>query len=142
MILKNMEKYQKSRILLEHLDWNIKHLQEMLKNPKTVYYRDASIQRFGFTVSLTIKLFKIFLELNEQTSLNPKEIFQAASEGNFFQGIDGWESLISDYLQIKDGFKDDTGDAVYSHLSSHLVFFHSLYETFSNILHRKDPIQT
>ena len=137
-----MDNIPQAKILLDHLDWNIKHLREILKNPKTVYYRDASIQRFGFTVDLAIKCFKTLLTSGGRNYSEPKTLFQAASEMQWLNATGSWESVIENYEQIRGGFKDDVGEAVYANLQDHLAFFQKLHETLSAIQVRQDSIQS
>ena len=130
-----------AKILLEHLDWNIKHLREILKNPNTVYYRNASIQRFGFTVDLALKCFKAMLKPNQRAYSDSRTLFQAAFEMQWFEGAGSWEPIVQNYEQVKFGFKNDLGEAVYSNLQEHLAFFQKLHENLSAVPVREDPIQ-
>ena len=82
------------------------------------------------------------MELDERAYPDPKALFQAADEMNWFKGVGAWESVVLDYDQIKDGFKNDAGEAVYANLSDHLTFFQRLYESLSNIPHKEDSFQT
>ena len=68
------------KILLSHLDWNIRHLKEILKYPKTIYYRDASIQRFGFTFNLTLKCLKTRIAKSSRVYSETEDWFLAAKE--------------------------------------------------------------
>jgi len=53
----------KSQTLLDNMDWNILHFEQILKNKKTDYYRDAAIQRFCLVFDATEKALKAFEEL-------------------------------------------------------------------------------
>ena len=135
-----MNTLSQTKILLIHLDWNIKHLQEILKNPKNNYYRDASIQRFGYTMELVLKCLSAFLQTNKIPHSDSQTLFQAASGMYWFKGTGSWEPVVQDYEQIKEGFKDNIGETVYLHLPNHLVFFQKLYLGLSTISTQKDSI--
>ena len=136
-----METPHRTKVLLEHLEWNIQHLQEILKNKKTVYYRDASIQRFGFTFALALKSIRAFLETFDKTAQNPEQYFDLANEMNWFEGISYSKEVVEDYLKIKDGFTSQIAESVYSKLEDYRLFFITLHGNLSKIEINEDSIQ-
>ena len=131
--MKSSDRY---KILLDHLDWNIQHLKDILKNPKTVYYRDASIQRFGFTFDSAFKCLKTFLEIEKKKCSDIDNCFNTAEEFGWFSDDGDWKLAVKDYRSIVNGFLDDQGDSVYNNLQNHLIFFEYLHDYLSEFLSR------
>tara|TARA_B100000686_G_C16614711_1_gene875765 strand:- start:104 stop:553 length:450 start_codon:yes stop_codon:yes gene_type:complete len=114
------------KILLSHLDWNIRHLKEILKYPKTIYYRDASIQRFGFTFNLTLKCLKTRIAKSSRVYSETEDWFLAAKEVGLLKDVGEWKLVIDDHNRIKDGFNNEEGESVYFNLKQHLILFEKL----------------
>jgi hypothetical protein len=119
----------KSQILLTHLDWNIQHFEQILNNDKTDYYRDAAIQRFCLVFEAAKKSLSSLAEEKGKEIQSVNECFQLAKEEKWTN--EAYDSVISDYNFVKDGFKPDLAETIYPRLSNHYSFFQKLYDTIS-----------
>lgn len=119
----------KSQILLSHLDWNIQHFEQILNNEKTDYYRDAAIQRFCLVFDAARKTLSALAEEKGKTIQSADDCFQIAKEEKWAE--ETYDLIIDDYLLVRDGFKPDLADTVYTRLSSHHSFFQKLYNNLS-----------
>jgi len=124
-----MSSPSKSQILLTHLDWNIQHFEQILNNDKTDYYRDAAIQRFCLVFDAANKSLSSLAEEKGKTVQSVDDCFQLAKEENWMS--ETYDSVISDYNLVKDGFKPDLAETVYPRLSTHHSFFQKLHDTLS-----------
>ena len=124
-----MSSPSKFQTLLTHLDWNIQHFEQILNNDKTDYYRDAAIQRFCLVFDAAQKSLSALAEEKGKTIESANDCFQIAKEEN--RADETYDSVISDYQLVKDGFEPDLAEAVYPRLSSHYSFFKKLYDTVS-----------
>ncbi len=124
-----MSSPSKAQILLTHLDWNIQHFEQILNNDKTDYYRDASIQRFCLVFDAAQKSLSALAEEKGKTIQSVDDCFQIAKEEKWTD--ETYDSVISDYQLVKDGFKPDLAETVYPRLSNHYSFFQKLYTTVS-----------
>jgi len=124
-----MSSPSKSQILLTHLDWNIQHFEQILNNEKTDYYRDAAIQRFCLVFDAAKKSLSSLAEEKGRTIQSAEDCFQIAKEEKWTN--ETYDSVISDYHLVKDGFKPDLAETVYPRLSNHYSFFQKLYDTVS-----------
>lgn len=124
-----MSSPSKSQILLTHLDWNVQHFEQILNNDKTDYYRDASIQRFCLVFDAAKKSLNTLAEEKGKTIESVDDCFQTAKEEKWI--TEKYDSVISDYDLVKDGFNADLAETVYPRLSNHCSFFQNLYDTLS-----------
>jgi hypothetical protein len=124
-----MSSPSKSQILLTHLDWNIQHFEQILNNDKTDYYRDAAIQRFCLVFGAANKSLSSLAEEKGKTVQSVDDCFQLAKEEKWTS--ETYDSVISDYNLVKDGFKSDLAETVYPRLSNHYSFFQKLHDTLS-----------
>tara|TARA_B100000686_G_C16656627_1_gene898563 strand:+ start:811 stop:1248 length:438 start_codon:yes stop_codon:yes gene_type:complete len=131
-----MESIEHYKVLLDHLDWNVQHLREILKNPKTVYYRDASIQRFGFAFDLAFKCLKIFIEKEEIKCSEIEDYFKVADQCGWLSGSEDWKLIVKDNYSIKNGFRDVEEDVIYNNLKNHLIFLKHLHRNLNKNLSR------
>ena len=119
----------RSQILLDHMDWNIQHFEQILKNEKTDYYRDAAIQRFCLVFEATLKTLSAFAEENGKSAQTSEECFQFANERQWTDETS--KPVLDDYQKVKDGFQPDLAETVYPRLQSHHAFFQKLQSTLS-----------
>jgi hypothetical protein len=124
-----MSSSSKSKILLTNLDWNIQHFEQILNNDKTDYYRDAAIQRFCLVFDAAKKSLSALAKEKGKTINSVDDCFQIAKEEQWTN--ENYNSVISDYGLVKDGFKPDLAETVYPRLSYHYSFFQKLYNTLS-----------
>lgn len=120
-------------IILEHFQWSLKRMEEILRQEKTDYYRDASLQRFGFTVDLASKCIGAFAAGEGKTCASPKDSFQLASEYRWLGGEVNWEAMVDDYELIQSKPTDGSGDRVYSELDQYYAWLNHLHAKLSEV---------
>ena len=125
-----MDEQPSLKILLVNFDWSVKHLQEILGREKTDYYRDAALQRFGFTFSLGLKCIKAALG-NDPQCETPQLCFKLAAEKGWLDENTDWKNLVASYEKTDPAVIDSHADAVYKNLAVHLKDFQSLHANLS-----------
>lgn len=129
----NMPSQPTPRILLTHFDWSIHRLEEILKNEKTDYYRDASLQRFGFTCGLALKCLHTFAAERSQTRGSPHEYFELAAENHWLDPAAEWKEMVESYQRISHKLQGPSADAVYSKLNDYCLWMKSLHENLEEL---------
>lgn len=102
-------------------------LEEVLSVPKTEIVRDSAIQRFEFTLDLSWKMVKAFLEEKKGiVCASPKECFREA----YRQGVIGYEE---DWLKFVDmrnetvrTYNEEIAERIYGELPNALKHFIAL----------------
>lgn len=102
-------------------------LDEALKEPKTMIVRDSAIQRFEFTLDLSWKMIKTFLE--EQNGIicrSPKECFRQAFLQKFIEYDDFWMRMVDLRNETVHMYKEDLAEGAYKELKNCLKKFKEL----------------
>ena len=111
-----------SDILLTHFEWTVERLAEILKQEPSEYFRDAALQRFGFTCEVAFKCLRPLAGgLDEPGS----EFAWAAARG-FFGKAQGWEGIVEDYREINQKPARERADAIYARLAGYLACFRAM----------------
>ena len=121
------------KILLEHFEWNINHLREILNSKKTTYYRDASLQRFGFTFDQALKSIRAFAGWEDQEIKTPGQCFDHAVQSGWLTKTADWHSAEKDYAIIKEGLSEESADKVYERLQEYCSLFEELRHALSRV---------
>ena len=125
-----MNSPSKSQTLLDNMDWNILHFEQILKNKKTDYYRDAAIQRFCLVFDATQKTLRAFAEEKGETVQTPEECFKFALFENWID--DYFKLILKDYQSLKGGLETALAENIYPRLENHHNFFHKLHAILLN----------
>ena len=58
-----MEEFSPSEqeVLLNHFDWNLQRLEEIIKQGESDYFKGAALQRFGHTYDIALKIMDTVL---------------------------------------------------------------------------------
>ena len=123
-----------SKILLEHFEWNIHHLREILNNEKTPYYRDACLQRFGFTFDQALKNINVFSGIKDEHLKSPSQYFELAIKSGWLQETTDWHSLVGAYERIKENLNNEAADSIYEQLDSFCLLFEELHSALSRVI--------
>jgi len=113
-----------SDILLVHLEWNIARLGEVLRQEPTEYYRDAALQRFGFTCDMAYKCLETFFAADGVGDDRNEAFRQAAGRGLFGDG-DDWRDVVAAHAEVNQKPGRLRADAVFARLPG----FHRCFET-------------
>jgi len=128
--IQGMDEQPSLKILLVHFDWSVRELQEILGREKTDYYRDASLQRFGFTFSLGLKCIRAAAG-NDPQCETPHQCFQLAAEKGWLDESADWKNLMASHEKTDPSVIDSHADAVYKNLAVHLKDFQGLHAKLS-----------
>ena len=116
----------KSQIVLNHLDWNIQHVEQILNNEKTDYYRDAAIQRFCQVFEASQKSLNALAQEKGNTIKLSDDYLKITKKEKWAK--ETCDSVIRDYQLVRDGFKSDLAETIYPRLSNYHAFFQKLYK--------------
>lgn len=113
--------------VMKQFEKAIGRLEEALNMPETEIVRDSAIQRFEFTIDLSWKTVKAFLEERKGiVCTSPKECFREA----YRQGIIGYEE---DWLKLVDmrnetvhTYNEEIAERIYKELPNALKHFIAL----------------
>lgn len=113
--------------VMKQFEKAIVRLEEVLNIPETEIVRDSAIQRFEFTLDLSWKTVKAFLEEKKGiVCASPKECFREA----YRQGIIGYEE---DWLKLVDmrnetvhTYNEEIAERIYRELPNSLKHFMAL----------------
>ncbi len=120
------------KILLTHYEWSLRRLEEILKEEKSDYFRDAALERFGFTYDLAIKcLAAVRRERGEETLAEPEELWRWAGEMGYGPGEDEATDLLESYNKLKLPNKGGVGDAVFAKLDGYFATFNDLMKNLA-----------
>lgn len=130
-----MNKFETQRKQFEQA---LTRLKEVLALPKNDVVRDSAIQRFEFTLDLSWKTLKTFLEEKKGIVVaSPKECFREA----YRQGIIPYDT---DYLDLVDlrnetvhTYREKTAEDVYEELPEAVKLFENLLKGVSSSPSRK-----
>ena len=115
-----------------HFGWTIERLAEILKNEKTDYYRDASLERFGFTYDLSLKCLRAFMETAGSPCESDRECFEWAENQQLLNPDIDWKEVIDSYESIKKNTDTKLADSVYQKLDDYYRFFQDLHDKCAN----------
>ncbi len=114
------------KILLTHLEWNLQRLEEILKNEKTDYYRDAARQRFGHAFDMAVKCIEARAAAEAKPLSSAQQGFQWAAENQWLPA-DGLKAMCADHAALADKQGSASPDAVFAQLQKYLATFQQLH---------------
>lgn len=105
----------------------LKRLREVLSVPKTDITRDSAIQRFEFTLDISWKALKAFLEESKGViSSSPKDCFREAYRQNIIDYDEAWIRLVDMRNSTAHTYNEDFAEEVYRQLPDALRHFEIL----------------
>lgn len=109
----------------------IMRLDEVLKEHKTMIVRNSAIKRFEFTLDLSWKTVKAFLEENNGIMCrSPKECFRQAFLQKFIEYDDFWMQMVDLRNETVHMYKEDIAENPYKELKNCLKKFKELESFF------------
>lgn len=110
----------------------IQRLQEALAESETSLSRDASIQRFEFTVELAWKSIQKFLASEQIICQSPKSCFQEAFQFGLIKDDEKWIVMMDDRNLTVHTYNEELAKEIYGRLPEYLPLLQSLHtELFS-----------
>lgn len=104
-------------------------LDEVLKQEKNEFMRDAAIKRFEFTFDLSWKLIKASLdELSGIICASPKACIREAYKQSLIEYDDRWLEMTDDRNKTAHLYREEMADEIYGKLGYYLPLFRSLLD--------------
>lgn len=126
-----MEELPPLKVLLTHLDWNLQRMAEMETKDRTEYYRNAALQRYGFTFESVVRCIRAYARDHNEPCGTPSECLRLAhARGLLPEGVD-WEEMLESYQRMKPSELDEYGDSIFEKLKHYHTAFHFLYTRLS-----------
>ena len=117
----------KLEALLNQFQQAISRLEEALKEPKSGIVRDSAIQRFEFTLDLSWKTAKTFLqEKKGLVCVSPKECFREAYKQGLIEYDDQWLALVDMRNETVHTYNEEVAEKIYNELPRALELFNKL----------------
>jgi len=119
----------KLEAILKQFQKAVNRLDEVLKQEKNEFIRDAAIQRFEFTFDLSWKVIKAFLEENKGVICNsPKGCFREAYKQEIIEYDDFWTEMTDYRNKTAHIYKEELAEEIYAILPRTLSYFQKLLE--------------
>ena len=119
------------KVLLTHLEWNLKRMEEVQKEEKTDYFRDAALQRYGFTFDSALKCIRSGALLNNQQCKTVEEYFDLAERLGWLGSDSDWQEMVTAYEKMNPASRKEHADTIYEKLST---FHNQLNELYKNLV--------
>jgi len=105
----------------------LERLEEVLGVEKTDIVRDSAIQRFEFTLDLSWKTLKAFIEEKEGIiCASPKECFREAYRQGIIQYDDIWIKFVDMRNETAHTYNEEIAKKIYSQLPETVKYFREL----------------
>lgn len=115
------------KILLTHFEWTIDRFEEILKNEKSDYYRDAALQRFSFTCDMALKCSVSLAVEQGATCKTFTECLEWLVHKNWLEKDTPWKELTESYGRAAQKLKGETADLEYEKLEAHCRLLKTIY---------------
>ncbi len=115
-------------ILLTHFKWTIERFEEILKNEKTDYYRDAALQRFSFTCEMALKCIRFQANGQGGSCENFEQCLQWIEEKNWLDDNTPWNEVLESYRLASEKQPGESADLEYEKLETHCVVLKNIYK--------------
>ncbi len=105
----------------------VKRLGEVLSVPETDIVRDSAIQRFEFTLDISWKALKAYLEERKGIiCVSPKECFREAYRQGIIKYDEDWIKLVDMRNETVHTYNENTAKEIYGQLPNALKHFEEL----------------
>jgi nucleotidyltransferase substrate binding protein (TIGR01987 family) len=105
----------------------LNRLKEVLQMKTTDVVRDSAIQRFEFTLDLSWKMLKAYLQEKEGVNVtSPKECFREAYRQGMIQYDDAWLKLVDMRNETAHTYDAKKAEEIFSQLPSAVKLFDEL----------------
>ena len=95
-------------------------LADALRQPKTEWTRDASIQRFEFSFELAWKAISRFARDEGLEAPSPKQALRTAFRFGWIEEDPGWLRMLDDRNRTTHTYHEATAEEIYARLPEHL----------------------
>ena len=106
-----------------------KRLREVLDLDETDVVRDSAIKRFEFTLDISWKMLKTFLEEEKgMICVSPKECFREAYRQSIIDYDEDWIEFVDLRNKTVHTYNEDTAEEIYGELPNALAHFEKLLD--------------
>lgn len=117
----------KFEVTIQQFEKAVRRLKEVLDVPETDIVRDSAIQRFEFTLDISWKMLKAFLEEEKGViCASPKECFREAYRQGIIDYDEDWIKFVDMRNETVHTYNEDTADKIYNQLPNTLTHFEKL----------------
>jgi len=113
---------------LETFETALTRFREALAQPKNEWTRDASIQRFEFTIELAWKTIMRFARREGVECSSPRQAFRAAFKLGWIEDNDIWLDMLEDRNLTSHTYSEKLADALYVRLPGYQAALSQLLE--------------
>ena len=118
-----------AKILLTHFRWTVDRFEEILKNEKSDYYRDAALQRFTFTCDIALKFIRSLAAEQGTPCESFQQCLQWAAENQWLAEDAPWEEMETSFNHASRKLKGEAADLEYEKLAAYcLLMKHLCYK--------------
>lgn len=119
----------KLEVTIQQFEKAVRRLKEVLELEETDIIRDATIQRFEFTLDISWKMLKTFLEEKKGIiCVSPKECFREAYRQGVIDYDEDWIEFVNMRNETVHTYNEDIAKEIYNKLPNTLSHFESLLE--------------
>ncbi|MFQ5431139.1 MAG: HI0074 family nucleotidyltransferase substrate-binding subunit [Nitrospinota bacterium] len=123
----------KLEAVLNQFQTALTRLDEVLRQEKNEFMRDAAIKRFEFTFDLSWKLIKACLEeLSGIICASPKACIREAYKQSLIEYDDRWLEMTDDRNRTAHLYRVEMADEIYGKLDAYSQLFHTLLDSIKN----------
>ncbi len=119
------------KVLLTHLEWNLKRMEEVQRQEKTDYFRDAALQRYGFTFDSALKCIRAGARLQNAQCETAEECFELAERLEWLGSNADWQDMVDAHEKMNPASLKDHADAIYEKLSTFQSQLKDLYQSLA-----------
>ncbi|MCH8312988.1 MAG: nucleotidyltransferase substrate binding protein [Nitrospinae bacterium] len=116
------------KILLTHFKWTIDRFEEILKNEKSDYYRDAALQRFSFTCDMALKCIRSMAAEQGKSCETFRQCVEWCLEKNWLEENSPWKEITESHGQAPKKLKGESADLEYDKLDSYCRLLKNIYQ--------------
>jgi nucleotidyltransferase substrate binding protein (TIGR01987 family) len=99
------------------------------------YLRDASIQRFEFTIELFWKVLKKILAYEKVATGTPRDTLSKAYQYHLIQDEDVWLSMLDDRNNTSHAYKEKEAQIIFEHIKNYYPVFEVTYQALKKKYH-------
>jgi hypothetical protein len=99
------------------------------------YLRDATIQRFEFTIELFWKVLKKILAYEKIETSTPRDTLSKAYQYHMIQDEDIWLSMLDDLNNTSHAYKEKEAQIIFEHIKNYMPIFEQTYKELKNKYH-------
>jgi hypothetical protein len=114
-------------VLLTHFHWSLQRFEEVLGMEKTAYYRDAALERFGFTLDRAMHCIRGLAERQGTPCTTHLDCLDIAEKLRHLDDPGEWRQLQQAYEQLKSPDKNQYADTIHTRLPLYYTRLRKLY---------------